>query len=250
MVVPKWEHCLEYECQLRKKAIRLTVEENFSIQAALWHAFEDQHHRLTHWVQLLTIANAQQTCLNEEVSKLRKEVADLRQAVSQRSRSPRGKGAGNRALLASAQLALPAPPAQKASGGKGKNGKGKKCAKGEKNKGLLRVPRHQLVSLLLTSGLWTKLCKRETRNRKHFHKIIGVLDLFQLPIKKMCRAGLPQSSLLHRLRQGYEAPQRVWVLGGSCSLKGSCLAEQTLKVSFSCSILSRSPRQRQAQLYV
>ena len=55
----------------------------------------------------------------------------------------------------------------------------------------------------------------------------------------MCRTGLPQSSLLHRLRQGYEAPQRVWVLGGSCSLKGSYHAEQTLKVSFSCSIRSR-----------
>ena len=60
LVVPRWEHCLEYEFQLRKEAIRLTVEENFSIQAALWHAFEDQQHKLTHWVQLLTIANAQQ----------------------------------------------------------------------------------------------------------------------------------------------------------------------------------------------
>ena len=94
LVVPRWEHCLEYEFQLRKEAIRLTVEENFSIQAALWHAFEDQQHKLTHWVQLLTIANAQQACSSDEVSKLRKEVADLRKMVSQRSRSPRGKGAG------------------------------------------------------------------------------------------------------------------------------------------------------------
>ena len=101
-VVPRWEHCLEYEHQLRREAIR---EENFSIQAALWHAFEDQQHRLTHWVQLLTIANSQQAGPNEEVSNLRKEVAELRKAVSQRSRSPRGKGASKRALPALSQLA-------------------------------------------------------------------------------------------------------------------------------------------------
>ena len=133
-VVPRWEHCLEYEFQLRKEAIRLTVEENFSIQAALWHAFEDQQHKLTHWVQLLTIANAQQACSSDEVSKLRKEVADLRKMVSQRSRSPRGKGAGKRSLPAPSQLALPAPPTSKGSGKKGKTGKGKKGSQGEKKR--------------------------------------------------------------------------------------------------------------------
>ena len=102
MVLPRWEHCLEYEYQVRKEAIRLTVEENYSIQAALWHAFEDQQHCLSHWVQFLTLANAQQPGHDDEVSKLRKEVAELRRAVSQRSRSPRGKGA-------SKQRALPAP---------------------------------------------------------------------------------------------------------------------------------------------
>ena len=132
LVVPRWEHCLEYEFQLRKEAIRLTVEENFSIQAALWHAFEDQQHKLTHWVQLLTIANAQQACSSDEVSKLRKEVADLRKMVSQRSRSPRGKGAGKRSLPAPSQLALPAPPTSKGSGKKGKTGKGKKGSQGGK----------------------------------------------------------------------------------------------------------------------
>ena len=129
------EHCLEGEYQLRKKAIRLTLEEKFSIQAALWHAFEDQLHRLTDWVQLLTIANAQQTCPNEEVSKLRKEVADLRQAVSQRSRSPRGKGAGNWALLAPAQLALPAPQHRRQV--EVKERKSKEMRQRRKNKGFL-----------------------------------------------------------------------------------------------------------------
>ena len=84
-VIPRWEHCLEYEFQLRKEAICLTVEENFSIQAALWHAFEDQQHKLTHWVQLLTIANAQQACSSDEISKLRK---DRRGHVLLRAKAP------------------------------------------------------------------------------------------------------------------------------------------------------------------
>ena len=85
---------------------------------ALWHTFEDQQHNLTHWVQLLTIANAQQAGPSDEVSKLRKEVADLRKMVSQRSRSPRGKSTSNRSLPAPSQLALPALPTSKGSGKK------------------------------------------------------------------------------------------------------------------------------------
>ena len=88
LVVSRCEHCLEYEYQSRKEAIRLTVEENFPIQAALWHAFEDQNHKLTHWVQLLMIANAQQACPNEEVSKLRKEFAELRKAGPLAAKGP------------------------------------------------------------------------------------------------------------------------------------------------------------------
>ena len=52
---------------MRKEAIRLTVEENFSIQA-------DQQHKLTHWVQLLTIANAQQACSIDEVQNIAKKL--------------------------------------------------------------------------------------------------------------------------------------------------------------------------------
>ena len=49
----------------------------------------------------------------------------------------------------------------------------------------------------------------------------------------MYRAGLQQNSLLHRLRQGRETLQRVWVFGNSCRLKCSYIAEQKLKVSLS-----------------
>ena len=124
LVVPRWEHCLDFEFQLRKEDIRLAV-----IQAALWLAFEEQQHKLPHWVQLLTIANARQAGPSDEVSKLRKEVADLRKMVSQRSRSPRGKGAGKRSLPAPSQLALPAPPTSKGSGKKGRLAKVRKAHK-------------------------------------------------------------------------------------------------------------------------
>ena len=106
-------NCARKRSALQSKKISL-------FKTALWHAFEDQQHKLTHWVQLLTIANAQQACSSDEVSKLRKEVADLRVMVSQRSHSPRGKGAGKRSLPAPSQLALPAPPTTKESGKKGK----------------------------------------------------------------------------------------------------------------------------------
>ena len=159
LVVPRWEHCLEYEYPLRKEAIRLTVEENFCLQAALWHTFEDQQHKHTHWVQLLTIANAQQAGSSGEVSKLRKEVADLRKMVSQRSRSPRGKGTGKRSLRAPSHLALPAPPTTKGSGKKKRPAKVRKAHKvGKKN--LLQVPLRRLVSLLPISDRSTRLCRR------------------------------------------------------------------------------------------
>ena len=53
---PAWTHCLEYEYQLRKEALRLCFEEGFSIQGALWSAYADPQHRMKHWIQLLAIA--------------------------------------------------------------------------------------------------------------------------------------------------------------------------------------------------
>ena len=43
---PAWTHCLEYENQLRKEALRLCFEEGFSIQGALWSAYADPQHRI------------------------------------------------------------------------------------------------------------------------------------------------------------------------------------------------------------
>ena len=37
-----WTHCLEYEYQLRKEALRLCFEEGDSIQEALWTATQNE----------------------------------------------------------------------------------------------------------------------------------------------------------------------------------------------------------------
>ena len=46
MVAPDWNHCLEYEFQLRKEACRLIREQGLPIQRALWAAYQDPQHRM------------------------------------------------------------------------------------------------------------------------------------------------------------------------------------------------------------
>ena len=58
LIVPNWTHCLEKEFQLRKEALRLAREEGHSMEKALWTAYRDPHHRIEHWLTLLTIANS------------------------------------------------------------------------------------------------------------------------------------------------------------------------------------------------
>ena len=110
----------------------------------------------------MTIANAQQAGPSDEVSKLRKEVADLRKVVSQRSRSPRGKGAGKRSLPVPSLLALPAPPTSKGCGKKGKTGKGKKGSKGGKKDSSSSSTSPAGITPP-TSGRSIRLCRRGMR---------------------------------------------------------------------------------------
>ena len=116
MIVPEWAHCLEYEFQLRKEALRLVREEGQSIEKALWAAHHNPHHRIEHWLTLLTIANSGGTkssssssSLNpadQRLQKMEQKVAELQRSL-QRSRSPRMKTS---AIAAPEnQLALPAP---------------------------------------------------------------------------------------------------------------------------------------------
>ena len=90
MIVPKWDHCLEYEYQVRRQAIKLCVRKGYSFQSAWWTVYRDVEHRMEHWVQLLTIANsnsdlahtpsASTAVHNTEVAQLRREVDHLRQS--------------------------------------------------------------------------------------------------------------------------------------------------------------------------
>ena len=137
MIVPKWEHCLEYEYQVRRQAIKLCVRKGFSFQSAWWSVYRDVEHRMEHWVQLLTIANsssdlahtpsASAAVHNTEVAQLRREVDRLRQSV--RSRSPRGgRGQGTQLALTNFPTKEPKEAWQ---GKKGKADKGK-CKNGGK----------------------------------------------------------------------------------------------------------------------
>ena len=126
MVGPDWNHCLEYEFQLRKEALR---DQGVSIRQALWAAYADPQHRMKHWITFLTAANSRSQssqALMDEVALLRKEVVAPR---SQRSRSSRGQRAQKQ------PLALKDKPAQKGKGGGEGRGKGKNNSKGGKSSG-------------------------------------------------------------------------------------------------------------------
>ena len=48
IIVPKWEHCLEYEYQVRRQAIKLCGRKGFSFQSAWWSVYLDVEHRMEH----------------------------------------------------------------------------------------------------------------------------------------------------------------------------------------------------------
>ena len=58
MIVPKVEHCLEYEYHVRRQAIKLCVRKGSSLQSAWWSVYRDAEHRMEHWMQMLTTANS------------------------------------------------------------------------------------------------------------------------------------------------------------------------------------------------
>ena len=77
---PAWTHCLEYEYQLRKEALRLCLEDGYSIQEALWSAYADPQHRMKHWIQLLAVANSKSSNSNadqQKIATLERKVAEL-----------------------------------------------------------------------------------------------------------------------------------------------------------------------------
>ena len=56
--VPRWEHCLDYEFQIRNEAMKLVRIKGYPIRAELSAAYHDQAHRMEHWITLLTICFA------------------------------------------------------------------------------------------------------------------------------------------------------------------------------------------------
>ena len=180
MITPRWEHCLEYEYQLRKEAIKRATEDNLPLFQCLWAVYEDQAHKMKHWISLLTIANA--SLGDNSLKELRRENTELKKALSNtRSRSPRGKARGKN------RQALPAPPQQlalaatahteqsrnkggKNAGGKHSGGKGNKGGKGKKGKGAARDPAVPANPSGFRS-FDTIMTKNE--NRQHFFKTRG-----------------------------------------------------------------------------
>ena len=130
---PAWTHCLEYEYQLRKGALRLCLEEGYSIQEALWSAYADPQHRMKHWIQLLAVANSRSSSSNadqQKIATLERKVAELERKNKsgpppQRAIKGKGKAKNNKG----APLALQDNAAPQKGGGKGK------AAKGQGNKG-------------------------------------------------------------------------------------------------------------------
>ena len=95
LVAPVWEHCLDYEHNIRKEAIERTRKRGLPIQQALWSVYGDESHRMEHWVTLLCQANAAPVSAQSgEIAAVRKELAEMRRKLAQRgdrSRSPHRK---------------------------------------------------------------------------------------------------------------------------------------------------------------
>ena len=140
---PAWTHCLEYEYQLRKEALRLCLEEGFSIQGARWSACADLQHRMKHLIQVLAIANCRSSSSNADQQK----VATLDRKVAELERKNRFGPPPQRAIKGTGKMNKSAPfaiqhvsPAEKGGGkskaikGKGNKGKANK-GKGTKGKG-------------------------------------------------------------------------------------------------------------------
>ena len=141
IILPPWSECLNYEFQIRKEAVRLCMEEGFSIKDSLWHTLADKERRMQHWILKLTIANSRQE--SSKMQKMEQRLATLENRLRNRSRSPR-RQQNQRALPAPSQHPL-MPPQQmlallasgtqqkgKSKGQKGSKGKGKGKGKGNK----------------------------------------------------------------------------------------------------------------------
>ena len=95
LVAPVWEHCLDYDYNIREEAIERTRRRGPPIQQALWSVYRDETHWMEHWVTLLCQANAAPASApSGEMAAVRRELAELRRKLAKqgdRSRSPHMK---------------------------------------------------------------------------------------------------------------------------------------------------------------
>ena len=96
-----WAHCLEYECQMRKEALKLCFQESYPFRRALWSTSAVPQHRMKHWNQVFAVATSR--CISsdadkEKVATLEGKVAELEKeqqtssttTKSNQGRRPRG----------------------------------------------------------------------------------------------------------------------------------------------------------------
>ena len=165
---PAWTHCLEYEYQLRKEALRLCFEDGYSIQEALWSAYADPQLRMKHWIQLLAVANSKSSSSNadqQKIATLERRTAELERKIRsgpppQRAIKGTSKGKRNKGAPLAIQDISPAQKGgykSKAIKGKGNKGKADK-SKGNKGKG---TGQGSLFDILMASpGALQKLHRR------------------------------------------------------------------------------------------
>ena len=128
LILPPWSECLNYEFQIRKEAVRLCMEEGFSIKDSLWHTLADKEHMMQHWILKLTKANSRQE--SSKMQKMEQRLATLENRLKNRSRAPR-RQQNQRALPAPSlmspqqMLALPASGTQQKGKSKGQKAKAK-----------------------------------------------------------------------------------------------------------------------------
>ena len=125
---PDWNRYLDKELQLRKEALRLVREEQFSIEKALWTAYNNPHHRIEHRLTLLTIANARGASTSTKASSsstTSNSSAHVYRGLRRSSPSANERCTKPNTLPApQGQLALPAPPTRGGGRGRGKERKG------------------------------------------------------------------------------------------------------------------------------
>ena len=68
----------EYECQLKKEALRSCSEESYPIQEVLGSACADPQNRMKHWIQLLAVVNSRSVSSDADT----KTVATLERQVA------------------------------------------------------------------------------------------------------------------------------------------------------------------------